>query len=78
MALSAAERTSFLIHCPRCGKATEKAVAWLATHDRLRCATPQCRAIINLESPKYRPLIEKLVDQASEIDALMITLEQGH
>jgi hypothetical protein len=76
MALTAAERLFFLVRCPRCGKGTEKMVAWLATNRQMRCTTPSCKALLNLYAPKYRTLIEKLVDQASELDALMIAAEQ--
>jgi hypothetical protein len=78
MSLTAAERMSFLIYCPRCGKTTEKAVAWLATNSQMRCATPKCGAIISLDAPKTRALIDKLVDQASELDTLIVDLEQRH
>jgi len=77
MPLTAAERMSFLIECPRCGKTTEKPVAWLASNHQMHCATPTCHATINLEGPQNRALIQKLVHQASEIDALMIEFEQG-
>ena len=78
MPLTAAERLSFQVNCPRCNKATEKMVAWLATNSTMRCATPTCRAILDLDAPQYRPLIDKLVEQASEIDALEIQLRQGN
>jgi hypothetical protein len=58
-------------------KGTEKRVAWLATNNQMRCAAPDCRALINLDAPQYRTIIDKLVDQASEIDTLMLTLERG-
>jgi hypothetical protein len=72
MPLTAAERLSFLIQCPRCGKGTEKAVAWLATNPTMRCATPTCRAVLNLEAPQYRAIIDKLVNQAGELDAMTV------
>ncbi len=78
MGLSAAERTSFLIQCPRCGQATEKNVAWLATNSDLRCNNPRCRAMINLDAPDQRAIIDKLVDHASELDALMMGLKEGY
>jgi hypothetical protein len=76
MTLTAAERTSFAVQCPRCGKATEKPVAWLAASEALRCATPDCGNILDLQDAQNRPLIQKLIDQATEIDALMISLKQ--
>jgi len=76
--LSAAERMTFGVQCPRCGKITEKMVAWLATESRMRCATPSCRAYVNLDDPKQRAVIDKLVDQASELDALMVSLKEGN
>jgi hypothetical protein len=78
MPLSAAERLSFQVNCPRCNKATEKMVAWLATNSTMRCATPDCRAIIDLDAPQYRTLIDKLAEQASEIDVLMVQLSQDN
>jgi hypothetical protein len=78
MSLTAAERLTFGIECPRCGKVTEKRVAWLATNSRMRCATPNCGAIIGLDAPKNRTVIDKLVDQASELDALMLQLKEDN
>jgi hypothetical protein len=76
MPLTAAERMSFAVRCPRCGKTTEKRVAWLATKSRMRCSTRYCRALIALDVPMHRMVIDKLVAQALEIDALLITLER--
>ena len=77
MPLSAAERMSFAVRCPRCGKPTQKSVAWLATKSRMRCSTPYCRAVIALDEPAHRMVIDRLVAQATEIDALLVTLERS-
>lgn len=78
MPLSAAERMSFGIQCPRCGKLTEKPVAWLSTFETLRCATPGCGHNISLAGRENRALIEILVDQAEELDALMSGSKKGN
>jgi hypothetical protein len=68
LSLSAEERMSFLLSCPKCGKYTEKPVAWLAAHERLPCATPACGSLIDLQSETNRDLIEMLSDYCVELD----------
>jgi phage terminase large subunit GpA-like protein len=68
---AAGELMAFNIKCPRCGKYTQKMVAWLASHHALTCATPDCGSI-NLDEPHQRALIEKLVQQAAELRPLMV------
>ena len=77
MPLSAAEPMSFAVRCPRCGKTTQKSVAWLATKSRMRCSTPYFRALIALDEPMNRMVSDKLVAQASEIDALLLRLQRS-
>ena len=78
MPLSAAERMSIGIQCPRCHQITQKFVPWLANNSQLRCGTPTCRAIIKLDAAQYRAIINELPNQASEFDVLMIELEPGY
>ena len=55
---------------------TEDLVAWLATKSRMRCSTPYCRAVIALDEPAHRMVIDRLVAQATEI-ALLVSLERS-
>ncbi len=71
MPLSSAERTSWMMLCPRCGKATEKPVAWLAASKTLACATSDCGNVIDLKSPDNAALIQKLADQCADLDAFL-------
>jgi hypothetical protein len=71
MPVTAAERMSFLINCPRCRKATEKSVAWLTTYEALPCATPGCAHMINLKTAENGVLIEMLSDQCADLDAIL-------
>ena len=68
MPLSAEERMTFLLYCPKCGQGTQKAVAWLAAHERLPCATPDCGGTIDLQTGTTRDLIEMLTDYCVELD----------
>jgi hypothetical protein len=71
MPLSAEERMSFVLFCPKCRRGTEKAVAWLAAHERLPCATPACGGSIELQAGTNRDLIEKLSDYCADLDDAM-------
>jgi len=68
MALSAEERMSFLLYCPRCRQSTTRAVAWLASHERLPCITPDCGGAIDLQTGANRALVEKLSDYCTALD----------
>lgn len=71
MPLTAAERTSWMMNCPRCGKVTEKPVAWLAANESLPCATPGCGNVIDLKSAENGTLIQKLTDQCADLDVFL-------
>ena len=47
------------------------------TKSRMRCSTPYCRTVIALDKPAHRMVIDRLVAQATEIDALLVTLERS-
>jgi len=40
--------------------------------------TRAAEAMINLDAPEQRAIIDKLVDHASELDALMMGLKEGY
>jgi hypothetical protein len=69
MPLSSAERITWLMTCPSCGKGTEKPVAWLATFENLACATPDCGHVIDLKTIENRAIIQKLSNYATDLDA---------
>ncbi len=47
------------IICPKCLKATEQTVGWLASHDGLACGN--CGVSINLKAGANRAFIEQFV-----------------
>jgi hypothetical protein len=71
MPLSADERMSFFLFCPKCHQGTEKPVAWLAAHERLPCATPNCGGSIELQTGGNRDIVDKLSDYCIDLDEAM-------
>jgi hypothetical protein len=71
MPLSAEERMSFLLYCPKCRQGTTKPIAWLAAHERLPCTTPDCGDAIDLQTGANRDLVEKLSDYCADLDEAM-------
>ena len=81
MPANCAERLSFMVPCPQCGRGTLRTVAWLAANPTMRCSAGYCRTEIPLAAPQYRVLIDKLISQAKELDILMdqaLLVPTGH
>ena len=63
-----AEHLSFAIPCPHCGRCVVRSVAYLATEIQLRCASRSRKGTIPLGAPQYRMLVDKLLQQASDLE----------
>ena len=81
MTINCAQRLSFMVPCPECSRGTPRTVAWLAANPQMQCSAGYCRAVIPLAAPQYRVIIDKLISQAQELDALMdraLIVPNGH
>lgn len=71
MPLTADERMTFMFFCPKCHKGVGKPVAWLITHERLPCSTPECGGAIELQTNANRSVIDRLADYCDDLDEAM-------
>ena len=76
MSLRMAERVTFLVECPHCGKGTRKMLAWLKDQRSVLCATPECGRPISLEGTRDRARIEKLFEMTLDMDRDPTQLEK--
>jgi len=66
-----AERIVLALSCARCGKNTEKRLAWLMGKRQISCLTSDCGGSIDLNVIENRILIEESAKLAASTDALL-------
>jgi transposase-like protein len=54
------------IECPRCESQTLKPIGWVMEHHRFRC--PDCDALFELDSERFRMLFGEAWTRARELD----------